>query len=293
MTTELPSISLVTPSLNQGAYLDQAIRSVLAQNYPDLEYIVVDGGSSDSSRDTIKGYANRLAWWICESDEGQYDALNKGFARSTGEIMGWLNADDMHLPWTLKLIARVFAELPEVEWLTTLLPIVWDKDGCPIRCRPRIPFSRRGFFRGDNLPGMGWYASGWIQQESTFWRRSLWLRASERIDSSVRLAADFDLWARFFAEADLHGLELPIAGFRRHADQKTSREGDKYKSEALSCLLRHGGRSGSRIASGMALWLRRALPNRLKPLAFGLGALAPGKVCVFDGDRDRWMIAEA
>lgn len=117
-----PSISIVTPSYNRRRYLGDTIRSVLATGYPALEYAVVDGQSSDGSAELIAGHASRLAWWVSEPDGGQYDAINKGFARTSGEIMGWLNSDDLYLPWTLTVVGEVFAGLPQVEWITTAFP---------------------------------------------------------------------------------------------------------------------------------------------------------------------------
>src|SRR5712672_634542 len=112
-----PKISLVTPSFNQGSFLEETIRSVLDQNYPNLEYVVIDGGSTDGSVEIIKKYERRLTWWISAPDGGQYEAINKGFARTTGEIMAWLNADDKYLPWTLSVVGDLMSTLPQVEWL--------------------------------------------------------------------------------------------------------------------------------------------------------------------------------
>src|SRR3954464_13703841 len=95
----LPRISIVTPSFNQARFLPETIRSVLGQNYPDLEYVVIDGGSTDGSAEVIRRHEDRLAQWVSEKDAGQYDAINKGFARTSGEIMGWLNSDDLYTPW--------------------------------------------------------------------------------------------------------------------------------------------------------------------------------------------------
>jgi GT2 family glycosyltransferase len=291
VTGDFPKISMVTPSLNQGRFLGDTIRSVLDQGYPDLEYAIVDGGSSDESPDIIRGFEQKLAWWGSELDGGMYDAINKGFQRSTGEVMGWLNADDLHMPWTLSVVAEVFSLFPQINWVTSRYPLVLDGKGRAVRCSRRDAFSRRGFLKGDNLPGPGRVGSGWIQQESTFWRRSLWDKAGGSIDTSLALAGDFELWARFFALSELVAIETPLAGFRRHGNQKTT-DSQPYVKEAEAALRRHGGTLRGGLSSSLDLAVRRLCPNRLKPAAGRLGIVATGRVLSFDPISGQWSSVE-
>jgi glycosyltransferase involved in cell wall biosynthesis len=224
---QLPRISIVMPSLDQVAYLEAAIRSVLLQGYPDLELIVVDGGSIDGSVDVLRRYEEWLTAWTSEPDGGQYDAINRGFERSTGTVLGWLNSDDMLVPGALAMIGAVFADLGDrVEWVTGL-PGAWDEDGIPadVGAAPRYrrDWIEAGYYEGRLL--------GWIQQESTFWTRNLWDSAGGRIDSSLRYAGDFELWRRFAFLAPLRVIEAQLAGFRTHDAQKTALGLDEYYAE--------------------------------------------------------------
>lgn len=230
-----PKISIITPSYNQGQFLEATICSVLAQNYPNLEYIVIDGGSTDNSVEIIKKYEEYLTYWVSEKDAGQYDAINKGFARCSGEIMAWLNSDDMYCPWAFRTVGEVFSDLSEINWLTTLNPGRWDYAGNCLGFGSIPGFSRQCFFDGVNLPVHGRHG-WWIQQESTFWRRSLW-EAAGGLDTSVSLAGDFDLWCRFWVRENLYSIIAPLGGFRIQELQR-SKNIDKYFSEAEACLRR-------------------------------------------------------
>ena len=233
-----PRISIVTPSYNQGDYLDEAIASVLNQRYPNLEYNVIDGGSDDGTVDVIRRHSSRLNYWVSEDDGGQFEAINKGFARCTGDIMAWLNADDMLWPWALKQVASIFEACPEVSWLTTSFPITWERSGIITHMTPTDGYAAKWFYWGHHLGNSGNH-KGWIQQESTFWRRSLWDAAGGYVDSELNFAADFELWARFWQHAELYSVAAPIGGFRVHYGQKTANM-DAYYAEA-NAVLKSGG----------------------------------------------------
>jgi glycosyltransferase involved in cell wall biosynthesis len=289
----LPRITIVTPSFNQGAFLETAIRSVLDQGYPNLEYIVIDGGSTDGSVDILRKYGDRLAYWVSEPDGGQYEALNKGFARATGEILGWLNSDDQLVPWALGVVGELFARFPQIDWLTSLHPLYLDEAGKAVACGPMEGFSREGFFRGENLPGFDWHVEGSIQQESTFWRRSLWERAGGRLDVSYRLAADFELWARFFRHADLYGVGTPLGGFRMHGGQKTAQQAETYRLEAREAFLRHGGKPPSRVESWFLRKVRNLGLGLLRLYARRLGPLPCRHRCLHRRRGGSWRILSA
>jgi glycosyltransferase involved in cell wall biosynthesis len=291
-------ISIVSPSFNQEAYLEEAMLSVLGQQCTDLEYIVIDGGSSDRSADIIRKHAHALSYWVSEPDGGQYHAINKGFALSSGEIMAWLNSDDKYMPWTLQLVEKIFGTFTEIQWLTTLYPVAWDERGMPIDCRFTGGFNPEAFFRGANLPLRKWYARHFIQQESTFWRRSLWEKAGGKLDNSMRLASDFELWCRFFELTDLYAVSVPLAGFRYHSDQRTALWMDEYLMEAEKALRSHNrpvyGKWETRFRTAAAKILApqtvMKLPAFVHNILATAGILYPAKVCVYKTELRQWKI---
>jgi glycosyltransferase involved in cell wall biosynthesis len=229
--SDLPTITIVTPSFNQALYLEKTIRSVLDQRYPALRYVIIDGGSTDGSVDIIRRYESQLAYWVSENDAGQSDALNKGFTSlpappSKGHIMTWLNSDDILLPGALQAVGETFARYPQIVWLTG------QSASTDVHDRLRLSRLKTGHFRG--LIQRGWYhgrALGFIRQEGTFWRRELWEKAGGTLDVNKRYAMDFDLWRRFALFADLVTIDRHLAAFRFQPEQKTAAIG-RYYAEA-------------------------------------------------------------
>lgn len=223
-------ISIVTPSYNSERFIERTILSVIGQSYSNCEYILVDGGSQDKTVSIIKKYEKKIVSWVSEPDEGQYHAIQKGLDRATGDILCWLNSDDMLLPEALSIVSSIFQQFPEVEWISTLKPGAWDANGYFMGYNLIPGFSRKAYLDGYYLPGTlkrGHY----IQQESTFWRRSLWERSGAKIPEHLDLAGDFALWSRFYNHAELYGVDYPLAGFRLVQGQK-SEAIEKYNNEA-------------------------------------------------------------
>ena len=230
MRPAVPKISIVTPSFNQGAFLEECIDSVLSQNYPNLEYIIMDGGSTDNSVEIIKKYEKYLAYWQSKSDGGQYDAINEGFRKATGDIMAWLNSDDKYHHHAFFKVAYIFDKHLSAEWLTGRATS-WDSKGnlSFIFYEDLPAFSREKYLRKD-------YRHPHIQQESTFWKRSLWEKAGSHVRPDLHYAGDLELWMRFFRFAPLCQVDTLLGGYRKHGDQKTELFMGRYVKEAEKLL---------------------------------------------------------
>lgn len=220
----LPKISVVVPSYNQAQFLKRTLDSIVEQKYPNLELIVMDGGSDDGSVEIIKQYEGDITYWVSEKDNGQTDALVRGFERSTGEIQCWLNSDDLHEPGVLFKVASYFASHPK--HVAVYAGTIWiDADDQPIRKHYEIPFVRFIWLHTYNyIPGM-----------SMFWRKSAYDQAGG-LNPEFNLAMDADLWSRISHVGKIGCVRDIWSRMRFYPDQKnralrdaSNREDDKIR----------------------------------------------------------------
>ncbi len=249
-----PRIAIVTPSYKQGHFVERTLRSVLNQDYPRLHYAVQDGGSQDGTVDLLKRYQSRLAAWDSRPDHGQAHAINVGFGKVQGDIMAYLNSDDLLLPGSLHYVADWFARHPDVE----------------------VIYSHRVMIDGDDnevgrwiLPRHDEQTLGWVDyvpQETLFWRRSIWEKTGAAMDESFQFALDWDLLLRFRA-AGARMVRVPrfLGAFRLHQSQKTATQmATRGEAEIQSLRTRTHGRQVlvSEIGPAIKKWMRRQVLYR-------------------------------
>ena len=215
-------ISVVTPSFNQARFLERTLRSVLDQAYPNLQYIIVDGGSTDGSADIIRKYERHLSFWVSEPDAGQTDALVKGFTHADGEILCWLNSDDLFEPHTLREVADFFQRSKGAR--AVYGDAIWvDVDDNPIHAKREHPFNRFIWLNDYNF----------IPQPSTFWRRDLYEQVGG-LDRRFNLAMDADLWIRFADVTLIHHVPRVWSRMRFYPEQKNQRlRGESNREDQL------------------------------------------------------------
>jgi glycosyltransferase involved in cell wall biosynthesis len=224
-----PLVSIVTPSLNQARFLEATIQSVLSQDYPRIEYFIADGGSTDGSLDIIRKYAPRLSGWVSEKDRGQTDAINKGFARASGNILAWLNSDDTYAPGAVMAAVRAFEASPDSGLIYGDANYM-DDGG---RIIGKFPAAQTDFVR---------LRQGYVHipQQAAFFRADLW-KTLGPLDTSFYFAMDYDLWLRIARRAQVKYIPETWAHFRLHAAAKTIADDDRCWPEMLRIHYRDGG----------------------------------------------------
>jgi hypothetical protein len=225
---ERPTVSIVTPSFNQGRFLAAAIDSVLAQDYPSIEYCVVDAGSSDETLEVLRAYGDRIRW-ISEGDAGQADGIDKGIRSTTGEIVAWLNADDVYLPGAVRTAVAALEQDPSAPGIYGDAEFV-DAEGRPIGpCKQVEPFDLRRLIN----------VLDFIVQPATFFRRTAY-EAAGGLDHTLHYCLDYDLWIRLGRYAPLRYVEHTLAQVRLHPGTKTASGGLPRLLEIERMIRRHG-----------------------------------------------------
>ena len=241
-----PLVSIVTPSFNQAQFLEETIQSVLEQDYPNIEYMIVDGGSTDGSRAILERYSERLAWWVSEPDQGQTDAINKGFSRARGEILAWLNSDDTYLPGAIREAVDYLENHPQAGMVYGDANLI-DEKGQIIGKFPARQTDYRRLRRG--------YVH--VPQQASFFRADLWKQVGP-LDPAFYFAMDYDLWVRLARVSQLDYIPHLWANFRLHSSGKSVIADSRCWPEMLRVHYRDGG---SRFS-----WL--VYKARLRPLLY-------------------------
>lgn len=262
---DLPRISVVIPSFNQGRHIEEALRSVLLQGYPDLELIVMDGGSTDHTVQIIRKYERWIAHWVSAPDRGQSSAINEGLRRATGEIFAWIGCDDRLLPGALVHVGACFARRPDCAWLAGSGRLAFQSG--------RVGQMASRIERPDDLIRYWLWGSGcFIFQPSCFWRRQLW-EVAGGVREDLHLAMDYELWLRFAGHATLTCIEDVLSVALREAGGKTFEQARAQRVEIMRCAHRHYARQrAGAMALGAGL-LRWYVADRLRQSARNLARL--------------------
>jgi len=222
-------ISIVIPTLNQGNTIEDTICSIINQDYPCYEIIIMDGGSVDATLDVIDRYRPYLAHVTSAPDKGQSQAINRGFERATGDIFAWLNSDDYYLPGALSKVVETFSD-PSIEFLVGAGDVI-SIDHKFLRFIPERILNREAL--------IDWKNDRWIMQQSCFWRSSLWQRVGG-VDESLGLLMDYDLWFKFSSICQPAALNQKLGIMRYHPEAKTVKLRSKTNQELAYVYAKHG-----------------------------------------------------
>lgn len=217
-------ISIIIPSFNQAQYLEQTILSIINQNIENIEIIVMDGGSTDGSVDIIKKYSDKLAYWVSEPDRGQSHAINKGFARAKGDIIAWLNSDDLYLPNTLSTVLERFKSNPDVDLIYGDV-INFDET------------EKEQYYKVAEFEPYDFLSRVSIHQPAVFWRKHVFEKIGF-LDETLHYVMDYDYWMRIFFRFNTLKIDKPLAKFRVHSASKTSSNPPKMYLEWRKVLSR-------------------------------------------------------
>jgi len=262
-----PKISIVTPSYNQGQFIEETIRSVLLQGYPNLEYIIIDGGSTDNSVEVIKKYSHWLTYWVSEADRGQSHAINKGFSKATGKIYAWLNSDDFLLPGALGNVATAYRDDPSaVAWAGICYWV--DPNGRILKT-----ITPRGMER-DSIAD--WWIRGVFGQSSCFFAAWTWMDVN-RLDESLHYSMDLDLWVRISTLGRFINLPYALSAAIVHDKAKTQAQKPEAHAETTFVQIKHGYREVATRRLVLLLRqkyrLRTVLKAKLRPIIRRMGLL--------------------
>lgn len=222
-----PKVSVVTPTYNQSEFIEETIRSVLLQGYPDLEYIIIDGGSTDGTREIIKKYEPWLAYRESRKDEGQSDAINRGFTKATGEVLAWLNSDDLYMPGAIQKAMSYWAEKKTCFFLTG------DGEYFDDKTKQMVYGVKCGKYTLKDL--MCYFTDKYLPQPSVFFSKNLFESAG-RCDTNLRYSMDLDLWIRMRLKEELHHCPIVMSRARMHAGSKTCAESEQFAIEVIETL---------------------------------------------------------
>lgn len=252
MSERLPKVSVITPSLNQGEFIERTILSVLNQDYPNIEYIVMDGGSTDNTIETLKDYEDRLIW-KSEPDNGQSHAINKGFRMATGEILAWLNSDDTYKPNTIRTAVRYLVKHPQVDMVYGNGHLIDEEDhligefkSSPMDLRACLYHGRINIF-----------------QASVFFRKSVFEKIG-LLDEKLHITMDIDYWIRIAQQGlSMKHIDCPLANLRWHPSAKTYQILGQHRKYHLLLLKKHG------VCPFLFFLLRHIMLTYIKKLIFG------------------------
>lgn len=231
-------ISIIVPVFNMVNTIGYTLDSILVQRYKNLELIVMDANSNDGTKELLEARKEDFKILISEPDNGQYDAIQKGMCLATGEVVSWLNADDVYFPWTLNRINFFFTKFPHINWVAGL-PGFLDSSGVlshlntNLSARPQSSIQKGAFRKG---------IFGYLQQESMFYRKSLWDKVGG-LNLDYKLAADFELWTRFAKEASIVSVNIPLSGFRIDNNSRSKQLINIYENEVSKIFSKLGNKN--------------------------------------------------